>query len=210
MKIREVQLFIRMEEGENVNNYCNDINDYIKREISILKKLDVNQINEAINLIDQTLDNKGKIYIFGNGGSATTALHYQNDFNDRMSRIADKKFEMICLNDNIATIMAIANDIGYDEVFRRQLLGKIEKNDIVIAISVSGNSRNVIKAAKYANSQGNKVVGITGGDGGILKNMADISLHVPVDSMQIAEDIHLMFNHLISDILIKLQCDMQV
>ena len=96
--------------------------------------------------------------------------------------------------------MAVANDIGFEEVFRFQLQGHIKPGDIVMAISGSGNSQNVLNAVEYAKKQGNKVIGITGFQGGKLKNLSDISLHVPINSMQITEDIHMVFDHLMMSI----------
>lgn len=96
--------------------------------------------------------------------------------------------------------MAVANDIGFEEVFRFQLRGHLEAGDIVMAISGSGNSRNVINAVEYAKEQGCRVIGITGYDGGKLKGLSDISLHAPVNSMQISEDIHMIFDHLMMSV----------
>jgi D-sedoheptulose 7-phosphate isomerase len=174
-----------------------------------LKNLDVDAINDALNLLLEVWERRGRIYIFGNGGSASTASHFQNDFNKGVSEHVEKKFRFHCLNDNIATIMAIANDIGYDEVFRFQLQGQLEPGDIVIAISGSGNSKNVINAVEYARSQGNKVIGITGFDGGKLKKLSDVSLHAPVNSMQVTEDIHMIFDHLMMSMFYKYLCGME-
>ena len=102
--------------------------------------------------------------------------------------------------------MAVANDIGFDEVFRFQLRGVIEPGDIVIAISGSGNSKNVLNAVDYAKSCGNKIIGLTGFSGGKLKELSDISLHVPINSMQVTEDIHMVFDHLMMSILYKYLC----
>ena len=110
------------------------------------------------------------------------------------------------MNDNIATVMAIANDIGYEEVFRFQLQGNLEPGDILIAISGSGNSENIINAVEYAKQQGNQVIGLTGFDGGRLKKLSDISLHVPVMSMQVTEDIHMIFDHLMMSVFYKYLC----
>ena len=177
-------------------NYTEDIKKYIEIEREVLSKLDVEQINKALNLLDETRLKRGRIYICGNGGSAATASHYQNDFNKGVSEHIEVPFRFACLNDNIATVMAIANDIGYEEVFRFQLRGNLEPNDILIAISGSGNSQNVINAVEYTKAHGNKVIGITGYSGGKLKELSNISLHVPVNSMQITEDIHMVFDHL--------------
>ena len=108
---------------------------------------------------------------------------------------------MVCLCDNFATVMAIANDISYDEVFRFQLRGNLKKDDLVIGISGSGNSANVINAVEYAKEVGAKVVGLSGYKGGKLKELADYHMHVPVEDMQVAEDIHMTFDHMMYRVL---------
>ena len=183
-----------------MNNYQKQIKEYIIHEIETLQKMDLDAINEALNLLAETRENGNTVYVFGNGGSSATASHYQNDFNKGISEYLDKKFNFLCLNDNIATIMAIANDIGFDEVFRFQLIGHIKPGDICVAISGSGNSQNVINAVDYAKKQGNKIIGLTGYDGGRLKRISDVSLHVPVNSMQITEDIHMVLDHLMMSV----------
>lgn len=187
-------------------DYTRSIRDYIELEKETLDRLDVNSINEAMNAIIEAYDGDHMIYIFGNGGSSATASHYQNDFNKGLSETLEKKFNFQCLNDNMATIMAIANDIGFEEVFRCQLAGRLKKGDIVIAISGSGNSRNILNAAEYAKKCGNKVIALTGYNGGKLKEISDISLHVDVMSMQVTEDIHMIFDHMIMSIFYKTLC----
>jgi len=181
-------------------DYKNDIKNYIKQEIEILKSLNVEAIDAAMNLLNAALESEKNIYVFGNGGSAATASHFTNDFNKGISEHTKKKYRFVCLNDNIATITAIANDISYDEVFYFQLKGRIKEGDLVIAISGSGNSLNVIKAVEYVKEQGNVIIGLTGYNGGKLKTLCDISLHVPVDNMQITEDIHMVFDHLMMSV----------
>lgn len=187
-------------------DYRNDIREYFEKEIEVINSLDIDSINNVMNLLDETFENEKMIYIFGNGGSAATASHFQNDFNKGISEHTNKKFRFLCLNDNIATVMAIANDIGFDEVFRFQLKERLQPGDIVVAISGSGNSSNVINAVEYARLKGNKIVGITGFKGGELKKIADYSLHAPVNSMQITEDIHMIFDHLIMSIYYRYKC----
>ncbi|MBS7174945.1 MAG: SIS domain-containing protein, partial [Clostridiales bacterium] len=165
-----------------MKDYLDLIHSYVDKEVEVLKSLDLNKINEALNLLEETMEAEKNIYIFGNGGSAATASHFQNDFNKGVSEYTEKKFRFMCLNDNVATLMAIANDIGYDEVFRFQLKGKLQEGDIVVAISGSGNSKNVLNAVEYARSCGNKIIGLTGYSGGKLLELSDISLHVPVNS----------------------------
>jgi D-sedoheptulose 7-phosphate isomerase len=187
-------------------DYRQSIKDYIALEMETLQNLSVDAIDRALNLLEETRKKDGTIYIFGNGGSASTASHFQNDFNKGVSEYIEKKYRFCCLNDNIATVMAIANDIGYEEVFRFQLRNKLTENDIAMAISGSGNSKNVINAVAYAKENGCKVIGLSGYDGGKLAEMSDISLHVPANSMQITEDIHLVFDHLMMSILYKELC----
>ncbi len=187
-------------------NYTEQIRDYLAKEIEILNKLDVNAINAALNLLLETMDTGSTVYIFGNGGSSATASHFQNDFNKGVSEHTEKKFNFLCLNDNVATVMAVANDIGFEEVFRFQLRGHLKPGDVVVAISGSGNSKNVINAVEYAKAQGNRVIGLTGFSGGKLKQLADISLHAPIHSMQITEDIHMIFDHLMMSVFYETLC----
>lgn len=176
------------------------IKEYYEREIRVINNLDLDEINEAMNAIYKTYEKQGTIYVCGNGGSAATASHMQNDFNKGISEYVDNKFRFYCLNDNYPTVMAIANDIGYEEVFRFQLLNKLNKNDLFIGISGSGNSKNVLNAAEYAKECGVKVIGITGYKGGKLKEMADYKMHVAEEDMQIDEDVHMTFDHMMMKI----------
>lgn len=187
-------------------NYTKDIQEYIALEIEVLRRLDTAQIDAALNLLDETRKGKGRIYICGNGGSAATASHFQNDFNKGVSEYIDLPFRFHCLNDNMATIMAIANDIGYEEVFRFQLRGNLEPGDVLVAISGSGNSPNVLNAVEYAKEREIKIIGLTGFDGGKLKKLSDVSLHVPVNSMQVTEDIHMVFDHLMMSMFYRYLC----
>ena len=189
-----------------MENFTPEIQSYLEHEIAVLRSLDVEKIGQVLNLLLEAFEKERNIYIFGNGGSAATASHYQNDFNKGISEYTQKKFRFCCLNDNVATLMAIANDIGYEEVFRFQLTGKLRPGDLVIAISGSGNSPNVINAVDYAKQMGNVVIGLTGYNGGKLRQMADHSLHAPINSMQITEDIHMVFDHLMMSVLYKALC----
>lgn len=182
-------------------DYRPEICRYLTLEIELIQKLDADMINKAVSLIIDAYNNKKSVFVFGNGGSASTASHFKNDLDNTLFELTNHRLRTICLNDNIPTVLAIANDIGFDEVFRYQLIDKIDEGDIVIAISGSGNSANVINAVRYANAKGNKVIGLTGFDGGCLKKLSDVYLHVPSDNIQIVEDIHLLFNHLLVSIL---------
>lgn len=176
------------------------IEEYYEREIATIKRFNLDEINEAMNAILKTYEEGGTIYVCGNGGSASTASHMQNDFNKGISEYVEKKFNFYCLNDNVSTMMAVANDIGYEEIFRFQLKNKITSKDLFVGISGSGNSKNVVNAAEYAKEQGAKVVGITGYTGGKLKEMADYKMHVDEMDMQIDEDLHMTFDHMMMKI----------
>ena len=176
------------------------IKEYYEREIACISRFNLDEINEAMNVILDTYNAGGMIYVCGNGGSASTASHMQNDFNKGISEYTDKKFRFYCLNDNVSTMMAVANDIGYEEVFRFPLRNVITDKDLFIGISGSGNSKNVLNAAEYAKECGAKVLGITGYSGGKLKEMADYRMHVPENDMQIAEDLHMTFDHMMMKI----------
>ncbi len=185
--------------------YQEAMKDYRMCEIEALNNLDFEEISRAINIIVDTWKENADIYIFGNGGSAATASHYANDFNKGISEKTGRKFRLHCLCDNTATVMAIANDIGYDEVFRFQLEGILRKNDLVVGISGSGNSANVINAIEYAKAHDVKTIGITGYDGGKVKELADYHMHVPIDNMQIVEDVHMFFDHMMMSVLGELE-----
>lgn len=174
----------------------NLLKSYFDREIEVIKRLNLDDINAAVQAIWDAYERDATIYIFGNGGSAATASHYVCDFNKGISENKDKKFNFVCLNDNYPQLMAIANDISYDEIFRYPLINRLNPSDLVIGISGSGNSENVIRAVEYAKEVGTPVVGITGYDGGKLKKLSDFHMDVMEDDMQISEDIHMIFDHM--------------
>ena len=178
-------------------DYTKSIEAYFDKEIETIRRLDVQAISDAINAIMDTRERGGTIYTMGNGGSAATASHMVCDFAKGASdSLGGKKFCFECLCDNTPIVMAIANDIGYEDVFVYQLRGKLKQEDLVIGISGSGNSENVVRALRYAKEIGTPVIGITGYNGGNVRELADYSMHVAIDDMQIAEDIHMIFDHM--------------
>ena len=176
------------------------IKEYYEREISVINRLNLDEINESMNAILDAYNRKGKIYICGNGGSASTASHFQTDLNNAFS-ITLKSMPAICLADNLSTTTAISNDYSYDDVFLHQLKFILNEKDVLITISGSGNSTNVVKAAEYAKNKGNVVVSMVGFDGGRLKIISDFCFHAPVNNMQISEDLHLFCCHLLSTLI---------
>jgi D-sedoheptulose 7-phosphate isomerase len=165
-------------------DFKKDIQAYYEKEEKIIKSLDTDELNEAMNALLNAYNKEATIYVFGNGGSSATASHMMVDFNKGACSEVEKRFHFVCLNDNIPTLMAIGNDIGFENVFYYQLENKLTKDDVVLAISGSGNSQNIIKAVEYAKKQGAKIIGMTGYDGGKLDKLSDYHLHAPIDDMQ--------------------------
>lgn len=184
-----------------MKNYTSQIQAYLNEEIEVMQKIDIQAVSKVIHVLEETRKNGSTVYICGNGGSASTASHFASDFNKGVSGYYEKKYHIVCLSDNTASLTAVANDIGYSEVFRVPLQGRLKKGDVLIAVSGSGNSENVVRAVQLAKEQGILVIGMTGYSGGRVKQLADISLHIPVRNMQITEDIHLILNHLMMYIL---------
>lgn len=180
-----------------------EISDYINEEINLLKSMDQELIEKLMNTMVDAYEKEATIYVFGNGGSASTASHMANDFNKGISEHTEKKFRVVCLNDNVPTVLAVANDIGYDDIFSFQLKNKLKKDDLVIGISGSGNSQNVIKALEYAKEVGATTIGWVGFSGGTVGKMADIVFHADINNMQLVEDAHLILNHLMMAVLMR-------
>jgi len=150
-------------------------------------------------VIDAMLDayyNDKHIFTMGNGGSASTASHWVCDINKGCSLGKEKKFKMMCLNDSISTMLAYANDLSYEDVFVEQLKNFFVSGDVVIGISGSGNSENVLRAIDYANNNGGTTVGLCGYSGGKLFQRVDIPVLAKVDDMQKVEDIHMIVAHM--------------
>lgn len=182
-------------------DFVNEINSYYKKEIEVIEKLDKEEINKAFNCLLKHYDDSSTIYVLGNGGSSATANHMVCDFNKGISMDLKKPFNVVSLTDNIPILMAIGNDVSFEDVFYLQLKNKLKPNDCIIAISGSGNSHNIIKAVRYAKDLGCDIIGLTGYAGGKLKDYATINVHAPVDDMQITEDIHMSFVHVSMQIL---------
>lgn len=174
--------------------------DYYKRLIVALENLDYKELDKAMNAILEHYEKETTIYVFGNGGSAATASHMMIDFNKGAGSLVKKQFDFVCLNDNVPTLTAIANDYCYEDIFVYQLQHRLKKHDLVIAISGSGNSKNILKAAKYVNEVGADLLSITGYDGGALKKISKYNMHVDVNDMQITEDVHMTFDHMMMQI----------
>lgn len=183
------------------------IKEYIDNLIVILNVLDKKEIEKIKLALDDTIKNESKIYIIGNGGSAATSSHMANDLSVGLKLRDIRNFNVESLSDNSSVCTAIANDIGYDNIFYAQIKNKIKQNDLLIAISCSGNSKNIIKAVEYAKKQGTKIVGMTGFDGGELKKLADIKFHVETlkGEYGLVEDVHMILDHILYSYYISLK-----
>ncbi len=177
-------------------DFSDDITSYLTKLQETIEKLNKDEINKFINMLLEARDNEKQIFIMGNGGSASTASHFCCDFNKGSSYGYDKRFKFICLNDNVPGMMAYANDVSYDDIFVESLKNFFYPGDYVIGISGSGNSKNVLKAIEYAKENGGVTIGLTGYDGGKLKQLCDHSVNMNVNDMQISEDLHMMMDHL--------------
>lgn len=175
----------------------NPVDSYINELQNTLNSLPSDQIEEAIRLLMEARTSRRQVFIMGNGGSASTASHFVCDLakNTRAPHLPN--FRVIGLTDNMAIFSALANDEGYENVFAQQLASFVEPGDIVIGISASGNSANVLNAIELGNLRGATTIGLTGFDGGRLRTMVTLDIHVPSNCIEHVEDIHLMLEHLI-------------
>lgn len=177
---------------------------YFEHLTFILNNISLSDIEQFVETLLDARSRGSTIFFIGNGGSAATASHFANDIAIG-TRTYDKPFRVISLCDNQSIITAIANDDGYDKIFSQQLRILLKKGDVVVAISASGNSPNLIKAIDYAKKMGNITVGLSAFDGGKMKEMVDVSVHVPTEKGEYgpAEDAHMVMDHLVSNYLMR-------
>ncbi len=182
--------------------------DRLKRE---LDRIDQEDMRRWADLIFQAWEQEKFVYVFGNGGSGTTASHFSEDLGKSSLREADlqdetkKRLKILSLTDNQGWILALGNDVGYDQIFVQQLMNYGQAGDLVIAISGSGNSPNVLKAVDWANRHGLTTFGLTGFNGGKLKQIQQAGLHVPLDDMGMVESIHLcLFHWVLNDVFARI------
>jgi D-sedoheptulose 7-phosphate isomerase len=171
---------------------------YLDHLSGLLAKLDTGEISRFMDILWTAREQGSMIFFMGNGGSAATASHFVNDLTIG-TRTWHKPFKAICLSDNVAGLTAIANDYGYEDVFVLPLKTQLKKGDVVVAISASGNSPNLLKAVEYANAHDAITVGLTGFDGGKLKQIAKACVHASTSKGEYGpvEDIHMILDHLV-------------
>lgn len=178
---------------------------YLEYLIEVLARMDVAAIAAFIEVVLQARERGARIFFIGNGGSAATASHFVNDL-AFSSRSWAKPFRAISLTDNVSVLTALANDYGYADIFTLQLKTQMMPGDVVVAISASGNSPNVVQAIEYANAHGAITVGLTGFDGGRLKQLVQVDVHVPTNKGEYepVEDVHMVVDHLVGAFLTQM------
>ena len=170
---------------------------YLAAHGALARKLDLHAFEAGVNVVKAAFEAGTQIITCGNGGSAYAASHFITDWNKMINLATNRKFRGISLCDNLGMVTAFANDLSYDEVFAGQLKAILAPGDLVIAISGSGNSKNVVKAVEYANAAGATTLALVGYDGGRLRQIARHTVWVPSCDMQLCEDVHLMFGHMV-------------
>jgi D-sedoheptulose 7-phosphate isomerase len=171
---------------------------------TVLQRIDPGEIEQFIRTLLDARERGTTVFFIGNGGSAATASHFANDVSIGTNDY-DKPFRALSLTDNVSVLTAIGNDFGYEQIFVRQLRVLAQKGDVVVGISASGNSPNLISAFEYARSREIKTVAITAFDGGKLRPMADEGIHVPTAPREYgpAEDAHMVLDHLVGAYLMR-------
>jgi D-sedoheptulose 7-phosphate isomerase len=188
-------------EQQQPSRFARGYLDYLTQ---VLSQLDEGEIAAFIDTLVAARDRGARIFFIGNGGSAATASHFANDIAIGC-RTWERPFRAMSLTDNVAVMTAIANDYGYEHIFTLQLKTMMHPGDVVVAISASGNSPNVVQAIEWANEQGAVTVGLTGFDGGKLRAVAKQAVHVPTMKGEYGpvEDVHMIIDHLVGGYLMN-------
>ena len=195
-KDRDVnQLEKLFSENRDATSFCRGYVGYLT---SILENLDYDAVGKFIQTLLDVRESGRRILFLGNGGSSATSSHFANDLSAG-TRDFHKPFKALNLTDNTAILTAIANDSGFEEVFKKQLQIYMEEGDIIVAISASGNSENLVRAIEYAKSMGNKTVGLLGFDGGKLLEICDEYILIETGKGEYGpvEDVHMMLDHMV-------------
>jgi D-sedoheptulose 7-phosphate isomerase len=173
------------------------VRSYLERLSALLHKIDPAQVSRVGQLLADARAEGRQVFICGNGGSAALSSHVAVDLGKGASRNRPKRFRVISFTDNVPWLTALGNDISYDEVFVEQLKNFAEKGDVLLAISSSGNSKNIMKAVEYANEVGCETVGVSGFAGGKLKAAVKHHVHIPAEHMGLIEDGQMVVGHIL-------------
>jgi D-sedoheptulose 7-phosphate isomerase len=175
------------------------IDRYLGRLQKGLDGLPRERLNELGEILLRAYRNDKQVFVMGNGGSSSTASHMAADLAKNTIGANMRRFRIMSLNDNAAIVTALANDLGYENVFSEQLTSLIRAGDVLIAVSASGNSPNILNAMRYARTRSAEVVGLLGFDGGQAVALADLAIIVPSSDYGVVEDLHLVINHMLVD-----------
>jgi D-sedoheptulose 7-phosphate isomerase len=181
------------------------ISNYLIAHQQLAQQLDTEVFQKGVEMINAAFKSGKKIITCGNGGSASTASHYITDWNKMVNLATGKKFRGVSLCDNVGLITAYGNDLAYADVFAGQVDALMDEGDLLVAVSGSGNSPNVIKAIESARRAGGNILGVVGYDGGKMMPICDHCVWVPSFDMQLCEDVHLMFGHMVMKTLCRLE-----
>ncbi|MBL8153058.1 MAG: SIS domain-containing protein [Anaerolineae bacterium] len=184
-----------------------DIRHYFGSVQDLLNNVPFDAVDSVVETLMKANRDRKTIFICGNGGSAATATHFGCDLAKRTIVQGQPRFRVVALTDNISIMTAVANDISYDRIFAEQLMPLVNPGDVLIGISGSGNSRNVLEAIEAGRAGGATTIGFSGYDGGKLAPAVDISVHIPSFNMAMVEDVHLMLEHAICERLLAMQKD---
>lgn len=174
------------------------LENYLQEHKTAIDSIPVDQVERIIHKFKETLDADSQIFVFGNGGSAASASHFITDLGKGASDKLYRRFRCLSLNDNTAWITAIGNDYSYDDIFSRQLENYAKEGDLVLMMSVSGNSPNLIKSSEFCNNNGIYSIALTGKSGGKISELADIVIKVDSTHYGRVEDCHMHICHMIS------------
>jgi len=179
---------------------------YRNHLIDALSKINLERVDQAIEWLRDVRQNQGRIFMCGNGGSASTASHFVCDVLKGASFNRERRFRIMALSDNVATLTAYSNDVHYECVFVEQLKNFAQPGDVLIGLSGSGNSPNVLRAFEYANDAGCRTIALTGRDGGKLGTLAQLNIQVTVPHMGRIEDAHMAVCHMIAYYFMDAEC----
>jgi len=174
------------------------LKDYQDGLVETMKKIDAVRFQKIIEMLREAYKNERQVFIVGNGGSAGTANHFVCDFGkNAVQGEGKRRFHIISLSDNIEKITALGNDIAFEEIYRQQLINLMNDEDVLIVVSASGSSPNLVRACEYAQSKKAHIVALAGFDGGKIKAFAEEALIVPLICYEQIEDLHLVILHMI-------------
>ncbi len=182
------------------------VKEYLQDLEMVAKQVSQDDIQKALTLLFEAWTNEKQVFVAGNGGSASTATHFTCDLAKFTAVDGKKRFRAVCLNDNMPLVSALTNDLGWDNVYLEQLKNLLDRGDVLVVISVHGGSgadkagiwsQNLLKATKYAQDNGGKVLGLAGFDGGALKQAADACIVAPINSTPQVEGFHAVLTHLL-------------